>query len=79
MFDDNISKKTAVIISVICIITITLSGVLLLRLENKNNSVIMKADTFAEENEELYNKYLEKTIQKGKKGGLKITRKEENK
>ena len=34
---------------------------------------------FAEENEELYNKYLEKTIQKGKKGGLKITRKEENK
>ena len=53
MFDDNISKKTAIIISVICIVTITLSGVLLLRLENKNNSVIMKADTFAEENEEI--------------------------
>ena len=34
---------------------------------------------FAKENEKLYKKYLEKTIQKGKKGGLRISRKEENK
>ena len=53
MYEDNISKKTVIIISVICIIAITLSGVLLLSLENKNNSTIMKADTYIEENEEI--------------------------
>ena len=53
MYEDNISKKTIVVISIICIIVITLSGVLLLSLENKNNSTIMKADTYIEENEEI--------------------------
>ena len=53
MYEDNISKKTVIVISIICIIVITLSGVLLLSLENRNNSIIMKSDTFSEENEEI--------------------------
>ena len=53
MHEDNISKKTVIIISAICISAITLSGVLLLGLENKNNSTIMKADTYTEESSEV--------------------------
>ena len=53
MYEDNFSKKTVIVISIICIIVITLSGVLMLSLENRNNSIIMKADTFSEESEEI--------------------------
>ena len=53
MYEDNFSKKIVIVISIICIIVITLSGVLMLSLENRNNSIIMKADTFSEENEEI--------------------------
>ena len=53
MFENNISKRATKIISVICIILITLCGMLLLGLENKNNSTIMKANTYSEESDNV--------------------------
>ncbi len=53
MNQEHISKKTTIIICIICVLVITLSGALLLSLENKNNSVIMKSDMISGENDEV--------------------------
>jgi len=44
MNQENHSRKAYFIITVICVLIITLAGSILLKLENKNTSVIMKAE-----------------------------------